>query len=117
MSISNDLIVVIQNEPRDGDIVYVEKDKEHFKNRVVELGMVDADVADEVVTIGQMYYDEDNFVTIIGYEVQFPYPIENVCLDCFQSEDSGYQIHEVGDSMVVNFVEKLHCQNGHPEDA
>ena len=116
MAITSNLIVVIQNEPRDGDIVYVEKDEQHFKDRVAELGMVEQETASEIVELGQMYYDEDNFCTVIGYEVQFPYPIENVCLDCFQSEDSGYQIHEVGDSMVVNFVEKLHCQNGHPEE-
>ena len=115
MRIPNDLIVVIQNEPRDGDIVYVEKDEQHYKDRVREV--IDTEWEDGQIEVGQRYYDEDNFVTIIAYEVQFPYPIENVCLDCFQSEDSGYQIHKVGDSMVVNFVEKLHCENGHPEDA
>ena len=117
MSISSNLIVVIQNEPRDGDIVYVEKDEEAFKNRVVELDMVEADVADEIVEPGQMYYEDLSSTTIIGYEVRFPYTVEDVCLDCFQSEDSGYQVHKVGESMIVNFVEKLHCENGHPEDA
>ena len=116
MSISSNLIVVIQNEPRDGDTVSIEKDLAAYRNRVVRLDMVEADVANEIVELGQMYYDDDNFVTIIGYEVQFPYPINNVCLDCFQSDDSGYQIHEVGESMVINFVEKLHCQNGHEEE-
>jgi hypothetical protein len=116
MAIRNSLIVVIQNEPRDGDIVYVEKDEEAFKNRVVELDMVEADVADEIVELGQMYYDDDNACTIVGYEVKFPYPIDDVCLDCFQSEDSGYQIHKVGESMVVNFVEKTDCENCKEEE-
>jgi hypothetical protein len=111
MAIRNSLIVVIQNEPRDGDIVYVEKDLQAYRNRVVRLDMVEADVADEIVETGQMYYDDDNACTIIGYEVQFPYPIDDVCLDCFQREDSGYQIHKVGESMVVNFVEKTDCKN------
>ena len=111
MAIRNSLIVVIQNEPRDGDTAYLEKDLEAFKRRVVELDMVEADVADEIVELGQMYYDDDNACTIVGYEVKFPYPIDDVCLDCFQSEDSGYQIHKVGESMVVNFVEKTDCEN------
>jgi hypothetical protein len=114
MAITNNLIVVIQNEPRDGDIVYVEKDEQHFKDRVREV--IDTEWDDGDIEVGQKYYDEDNFCTLIGYEVQFPYPIENVCLDCFQSDDSGYQIHEVGESMVINFVEKANCQNGHPEE-
>ena len=52
MSISSNLIVVIQNEPRDGDIVYIEKDLEAYRNRVVRLDMVEADVADEIVELG-----------------------------------------------------------------
>ena len=111
MSISSNLIVVIQNEPRDGDIVSIEKDLAAYRNRVVRLDMVEADVANEIVELGQMYYDDDNACTIVGYEVKFPYPIDDVCLDCFQREDSGYQIHQVGESMVVNFVEKSDCEN------
>ena len=67
-----DIIVVIQNEPRDGDIAYLEKDLEAFKNRVVELDMVEADVADEVVELGQTYYNDEDSSTIIGYEVHIP---------------------------------------------
>jgi len=67
-----DLIVVIQNEPRDGDIVYLEKDMESFKKRIVELDMVEADVADEVVVLGQTYYNDEDSSTIIGYEVHVP---------------------------------------------
>ena len=67
-----DLIVVIQNEPRDGDIVYLEKDLEAFKKRIVELDMVEADVADEVVVVGQTYYNDEDSSTIIGYEVHVP---------------------------------------------
>ena len=67
-----ELIVVIQNEPRDGDIVYLEKDLEAFKKRIVELDMVEADVADEVVVLGQTYYNDEDSSTIIGYEVHVP---------------------------------------------
>ena len=114
MAITNNLIVVIQNEPRDGDIVYVEKDEQHFKDRVREV--IDTEWGDGDIEVGQMYYDEDNFCTLIGYEVQFPYPLNNVCLDCFQQPDSGYQVHKVGASMVVNFVEQTDCENGHKEE-
>ena len=72
MAITNNLIVVIQNEPRDGDIVYVEKDEQHFKGPVREV--IDTEWGDGDIEVGQMYYDEDNFCTLIGYEVQFPYP-------------------------------------------
>jgi len=105
------LIVVIQNEPRDGDFVYLEKDFEAFKNRVVELDMVERESASEIVELGQTYWNDDDSSTIIGYEVQLPYVIENVCADCFHQPDSGYQIHKVGGSMVVNFVEKTDCEN------
>ena len=114
MAITNNLVVVIQNEPRDGDIVYVEKDEQHFKDRVREV--IDTEWDDGDIELGQDYYDEDNFCSLIGHEVQFPYPINNVCLDCFHSDDSGYQIHQVGESMVVNFVEKANCENGHKEE-
>lgn len=67
-----DLIVVIQNEPRDGDLVYLEKDMESFKKRIVELDMVEADVVDEVVVLGQTYYNDEDGSTIIGYEVHVP---------------------------------------------
>jgi len=112
MSISNDLIVVIQNEPRDGDIVYVEKDEQHYRNRVREV--ICEEWEDDQIELGQRYYDDCAMTTIIGYEVQFPYPISNVCADCYHQPDSGYQIHKVGTVMVVNFVEDEACENGHP---
>ena len=67
-----DLIVVIQNEPRDGDIVYLEKDLEAFKKRLVELGQVEADLDDVGVILGQRYWNDEDCATIIGYEVQVP---------------------------------------------
>jgi len=67
-----DLIVVIQNEPRDGDIVYLEKDLEAFKKRLVELGQVEADLDDVGVILGQRYWNDEDCSTIIGYEVHVP---------------------------------------------
>ena len=64
-----DLIVVIQNEPRDGDIVYLEKDLEAFKTRVCELAF--ATIFEEI-ELGQLYYNEDDHSTIVGYEVHVP---------------------------------------------
>ena len=114
MNIPNSLIVVIQNEPRDGDIVYLEQDEEAYRNRVVELDMVERESASEIVELGgATYWNDDDSTTIKGYEVQFPYPISNVCADCFPQPDSGYQIHKVGTGMVVNFVEDEACENGH----
>ena len=115
MAIRNSLIVVIQNEPRDGDIVYLEKDEEAFRGRVVELDMVEADVADEIVELGQMYYDDDNACTIVGYEVKFPYPINDVCDDCYWSMEQD-AVHKAGSSMVINFVEKTDCENCKEEE-
>ena len=116
MPIGMSLIAVIQNEPRDGDIAYLEKNEEAFKARLTELGMEERDTGSEVVELGYTYVNEDDFCTVIGHEVQFPYPISNVCLSCFRREDSGYQVHKVGDSMVVNFVSKTDCENGHKEE-
>ena len=67
-----DLIVVIQNEPRDGDIVYLEKDLDAFKKRLVELGQVEADLDDVGVILGQRYWNDEDCSTIIGYEVHVP---------------------------------------------
>ena len=67
-----DLIVVIQNEPRDGDIVYLEKDLEAFKKRLVELGQGEADLDDVGVILGQRYWNDEDCSTIIGYEVHVP---------------------------------------------
>jgi len=85
MSITKSLIVVIQNEPRDGDTVSIEADLQAFKRRVVELDMVEADVADEIVETGQMYYNDDDSTTIIGYEVQLPHFIK--CESCMEKEE------------------------------
>ena len=38
-----DLIVVIQNEPRDGDIVYLMESEVAYKERLTELGMEERD--------------------------------------------------------------------------
>ena len=104
MAIPNNLIVVIQNEPRDGDIVYVEKDEEAFRNRVREV--ICEEWEDDQIELGQRYYDDCAMVTVIGQEMQFPYPINNVCLECFQNF-----IVKVGESMVIHFVEKTDCEN------
>lgn len=106
MAISNNIIVVIQNEPRDGDIVYLEKNEEAYKERLTELGMEERDTGSEVVELGYTYVNEDDFCSVTGHEVQFPYPINNVCLECFQNF-----IVKVGESMVVNFLEKTDCEN------
>ena len=110
MVIANSLIVVVQNEPRDGDIVYIEKSFEDFKQRVVDSEMV-SESGSEVIELEQTYYDDSMMSTIRGYAVQLPYTIENVCPDCFQRGDSGYQNHSIGDSMVVNFTDEEHCEN------
>ena len=115
MSITNNLIVVIQNEPRDGDMVYVEKDAEAFKRRVVELDMVEADVADEIVELGQTYWNDDDSSTVIGHEVQFPYLILNTCPACFW-EDEQDSDHHPGDHMVVNFISRADCGSCQAEE-
>ena len=111
MAIPNSLIVEVQNEPRDGDIVYLEKDFEAFKKRIVELDLVEADVADEVVELGQTFYWDDESATIIGYEVQFPYPMKTVCVDCFPwLQHLLRDFPKIGSHMVVNFVAKADCE-------
>jgi len=112
MSIPSSLIVVIQNEPRDGDIVYVEKDLEAFRNRVVGLNMVDIDGADEVVELGQTYYNDEDSSTITGYEVKLPYAIHNTCGECFMDTEG----REVGSHLVVNFVAEADCENCKKEE-
>ena len=116
MAIRNSLIVVIQNEPRDGDIVYLEKDEEAYRNRVVELDMVERESASEIVELGgATYWNDDDSTTIKGYEVQFPYPINNVCDDCYWSMEQD-AVHKAGSSMVINFVEKTDCENCKEEE-
>lgn len=111
MNIPDSLIVVVQTEPRDGDIVSLEKDLEAFKNRVVELDMVERESASEIVELGQTYWNDDDSSTIRGYEVRFPYPINNLCGDCFHSMEHHYEAtHEVGSSLVVNFVAVGECE-------
>ena len=106
-----DLIVVIQNEPRDGDIAYLEKDMEAFKKRIVELDLVEAEDADELVVLGVTYYWDDEDATIVGHEVKLPYPSNNLCADCFNSmEDHREAEHKVGETLVVNFVEAGECE-------
>jgi len=112
MSIPSSLIVVIQNEPRDGDIVYVEKDLEAFRNRVVGLDMVERESASEIVELGQMYWNDDDSSTIIGYEVQLPYAIHNTCGECFMDTEG----REVGSHLVVNFVAEADCENCKKEE-
>ena len=102
-----DLIVVIQNEPRDGDIVYLEKDLEAFKERVVALDMVEADVADEVVELGQTYYNDEDSSTIIGYEVKLPFVVNRWCRDCWAGFDHGGS-PDVGD--YFECVEEADCE-------
>jgi hypothetical protein len=106
--IDKNLIVVIQNDPRDGEEVYLEKDFEAFKRRVVELDLVEADVADEVVELGQTYWNDDDSSSIIGHAVQLPYLVNNVCPECF-GEGEQDSDHQVGLHMVVNFVAEAGC--------
>ena len=105
-----DIIVVIQNEPRDGDIVYLEKDLEAFKERVVALDMVEADVADEVVELGQTYYNDEDSSTIIGYEVKPPFVVNQWCRDCWYGLDDGYS-PDVGDTVYFECVTGADCEN------
>ena len=72
MTATKNVIVVIQSDPRDGDIVYLEKDFEAFKNRGVELDMVERESASEIIELGQTYWNDDDSSTIIGYEVELP---------------------------------------------
>ena len=104
-----DIIVVIQNEPRDGDIVYGEKDLEAFKKRVVELDMVEADVADEVVILGQTYYNDEDSSTIIGYEVKLPLVVHRVCRACWYVLNHGYS-PDVGDTVHFECVASKDCE-------
>ena len=110
MAIPNNLIVVIQNEPRDGDIVYLMESEEAFNKRLVELGMVASDETDFEWSLGWTYDNVDDFCSVTGHEVQLPYPINNVCDDCFWSMEQD-AVHKAGSSMVINFVEKTDCEN------
>ena len=103
-------IVVIQNEPRDGDIVYLEKDLGAFKERVVALDMVEADVADEVVELGQTYYNDEDSSTIIGYEVTLPFEVNRWCRDCWYGLDDGYS-PDIGDTVYFECVAEADCEN------
>jgi hypothetical protein len=115
MAIPNNLIVVIQNEPRDGDIVYLEKDEKAFHKRLVELEMVGVALDASTWQTGQTFYNEDDFCSVTGHEVQFPYPINNVCDDCYWSMEQD-AVHKAGSSMVINFVEKTDCENCKEEE-
>ena len=115
MAIPNNLIVVIQNEPRDGDIVYLETSAHAFHKRLVELGMVDCEEPDGGWEKGWTYSNPDDFCTVEGHEVQFPYPINNVCDDCYWSMEQD-AVHKAGSSMVINFVEKTDCENCKEEE-
>ena len=53
--------------------------------------------------------------TIVGYEVKFPYPINDVCDDCYWSMEQD-AVHKAGSSMVINFVEKTDCENCKEEE-
>ena len=104
-----ELIVVIQNEPRDGDIVYLEKDLEAFKNRVVELDMVERESASEIVELGQTYWNDEDSSTIIGYEVKLPFVINRWCRDCCYGLDDGYS-PDIGDTVYFECVEEADCE-------
>ena len=113
--IPKSLIMVVQNEPRDGDMVYLEKDMEAFRNRVVELDLVEADVADEIVELGQKYWNDDDGSTIIGYEVQLPFVVNRWCRDCWYGLDDGYS-PDIGDTVYFECVAKADCESCFEED-
>ena len=104
-----DLIVVIQNEPRDGDIVYLEKDMEAFKKRIVGLDLVEAEDADELVVLGVTYYWDDEDATIVGYEVKLPLVVHRVCRDCWYVLNHGYS-PDVGDTVHFECVASKDCE-------
>jgi len=112
MAITRNLIVVIQNEPRDGDIVYLMESEVAYKERLTELGMEERDTGSEVVELGYTYVNEDDFCTMTGHEVQLPYEVRNVCPDCFfDAEQGGGFVHEVGEHMIINFVPVDWCND------
>jgi hypothetical protein len=107
-----ELIVVIQNEPRDGDIVYLEKDMEAFKTRVCELAM---ETIFGEIELGQLYYDEDNFSTIVGYEVKLPFVVNRWCRGCWYGLDDGYS-PDIGDTVYFECVAEADCDTCKIED-
>ena len=110
MAITNNLIVVIQNEPRDGDIVYALESEVAYKERLTELGMEERDTGSEVVELGYTYVNEDDFCTIVGYEGRLPYYTISVCGECFWEGEQEAQ-HEVGSHLFVNFVAEADCES------
>ena len=111
MAITNNLIVVIQNEPRDGDIVYALESEVAYKERLTELGMEERDTGSEVVELGYTYVNEDDFCTMTGHEVQLPWAVYNLCNDCFDIGHRDAPDHEVGTLMVINFVAEADCES------
>ena len=109
MSIANSIIVVIQNEPRDGDIINAMESEEAFNERLVEWGRVPPDETDFEWSLGWTYNNVDDFCSITGHEVQLPYLVNNICGDCFwQGEQDA--VHEEGSHLVVNFTDKPNCE-------
>ena len=102
-----DMIVVIQNEPRDGDIVYLEKDMESFKKRIVELDLVEAEDADDLVVLGVTYYWDDEDASIVGHEVKLPFVVNRWCRGCWDGFDHTVQ-PDVGD--YFECVEEADCE-------
>jgi hypothetical protein len=110
MAVSNSLVVVVQNEPRDGDIVYLEQSLEDFKQRVVDTGM-EPESGSEVIELEQTYYDENMMSTIKGYSVQLPFEVTVTCADCFFESDQELPPHREQESLVINFVTKTNCES------
>ena len=111
MAVSNTLIVVIQNEPRDGDMYYLMESEEAFNQRLVELGMVPSGETDFEWSLGWTYDNEDDFCSVTGHEVQLPWAVHNLCNDCFDSGHRDAPDHEVGTHMVINFVAEADCES------
>ena len=115
MAITRNLIVVIQNEPRDGDIVYLMESEVAYKERLTELGMEERDTGSEMVELGYTYVNEDDFCTMTGHEVQLPYAIYSTCGECFWEGEQEAQ-HEAGSHLVVNFVAQADCESCKEEE-
>jgi hypothetical protein len=109
-----EVVIVVQDEPRDGIQVYAVKDEAEFKQHVRDsLGVEDyrnEDTKDDDIHLGVLYFEEDGMSSVTGHAVQLPFSVNRWCRDCWHGLDDGYS-PEVGDTIYFECVARAECDN------
>ena len=103
-----EVVIVVQDEPRDGIQVYAVKDEAEFKQYVRD--SIDEGAEDDDIHLGVLYFEEDGMSSVTGHAVTLPFEVSRWCRDCWHGLDDGYS-PEVGDTIYFQCVAKDECDN------